>query len=68
MTLNDIIAHTDFHSNTWVLLKKYLQREEEIKIGLLLGESDHAKSSELRGAIKFIRSLLKAEEDARKGL
>lgn len=68
MTRTELEKYLDTRSNTWIVLKKYLENEEKIKVERLLGEFDHDKSSELKGAIKFIRLLLKVEEDARKGL
>jgi hypothetical protein len=68
MTLTDLTKHLDFHSNTWVTLKAHLVAEEQKKIALLIGTDSQDKSNELKGAIRFIRTLLKAEEDARKGL
>lgn len=68
MTLIELTKHLDFHSNAWIVVKAYLQAEEQKKVSLLIGEDDEGKSRELKGAIRFIRLLLKAEEDARKGL
>lgn len=54
----------DFLSQQWAILKKFLLTDEAQKISQLLGESDPHKSDELKGQIKYIRSLLKIEEAA----
>lgn len=68
MTYDQFVKTLDTHSQTWNVVKLYLKNEEEKAVSKLIGCSSHDVSNELRGTIKFIRLLLKAEEDARKGL
>jgi hypothetical protein len=67
-TYTNLVKSLDTHSQTWNVLKLYLQAEEKNAVSKLIGCSSHDVSNELRGTIKLIRLLLKVEEDARKGL
>lgn len=68
MNYSEFSRVLDTHSQTWNVVRLFLREEEEKAVSKLIGCSSHDVSNELRGTIKFIRLLLKAEEDARKGL
>lgn len=57
-------AIISMHSPEWAGLKKWAEREREVLVQKLIRETEHDKSNEYRGAIKFIDQLLATEKDA----
>lgn len=50
--------HINFHGQDWNNIKLYLNSMLDKKIGLLVQESTHDKSNQIRGAISVIREVL----------
>lgn len=63
--------HINFHGQDWHNLKLYLNSSLDKKIGMLVQESTHDKSNQIRGAILMIKELLALEKasvkDANRG-
>lgn len=62
----DLFKEVYYDSQDWLKIKSYLEEQKASKVRQLIGSETHDHSNELRGAIKFIDSLLRAEEAARK--
>lgn len=56
--------HINFAGQDWHILKLYLQQVKETKIGLLIQESDHDKSNQIRGSLALVQQLLALEKQA----
>lgn len=61
MSVNPV-DHIDFEGPTWRALKMYLEQAKERKVAMLIGESTHDKSNQIRGSIGFIAELLALEK------
>lgn len=57
-------AHIPVGGSEWAALKMWAERERSILVQKLVQAKTHDQSNELRGAIKFIDSLLAVEKDA----
>ena len=60
----DPASYINFNGSDWAALKRKLEDDLAKKIRRLVNSSEHDDSQELRGAIKYIESLLKLEVDA----
>jgi len=58
------LTQLDVNTPTWKLLKAWLEKKKETKIGLLIGSKDHDESNRLRGALSIIDELFAAEKAA----
>lgn len=54
----------NFGSHEWRIIRAWIEQQRETKIRMLVGTDTHDKSQELRGAIKFIETMLSLEKTA----
>lgn len=60
----DYTQYIDFHSETWRAIKSWAEEKKKAKVGLLISESTHDKSNQIRGSLLFIGELLALEKAA----
>jgi hypothetical protein len=48
----------NFNSYEWQVIEKWLEEQKKAKIGLLIADSTHDKTNQVRGALQMINQIL----------
>lgn len=54
----------NFYGQDWIVIKTWLQYQEETCIGRLIGDASPDEANKLRGQLQIIRALLNLEAQA----
>lgn len=63
----DFAQYLELNSPTWKTFKLWLEEKKKVKTDLLIGETTHDKSNQIRGSLQFINEILALEQAALQG-
>lgn len=61
----DYSQYIDFNGETWRAIAAWAKQSQELKVKMLIGESSHDKSNQIRGSLSMIGELLALERAAK---